>query len=168
VRTIETSIKCLNLPLFLGGGELKNCGKLIGETADFALMNDTDFQISGIDIVARRQEKLQRDQAAAAEHHSHRRGALAMQVQSLLDEVGLTPIGREYIRVSGIPRLSALRALDTGEKMRRCGLGIVDRQQLELFLRTERAREVRKHTGARFISISQESGEILPAAIGKT
>jgi hypothetical protein len=111
-------------------------GENVVDVETFASLRDEDFQFSGIDIRARRQEKLQRDQEKATATH-----ALAMmrQVQGLLDDAGLSHAGRECAR--SLSEVSALRALDL-QGMKDLGLSIVDRRKLDAFRQTERVRNV--------------------------
>jgi hypothetical protein len=96
----------------------------------FVRLRDEDFLLSGIDIVARRQEKLERDWQVAAD-----RNVVKIQVQNLLDEAGLTEQAREAVRA--LPSLEALRALDLAA-MQHLGLGCIDRRMLEEFNQTDR------------------------------
>jgi hypothetical protein len=111
-------------------------GENVVDVETFASLRDEDFQFSGIDIRARRQGKLQRDQEKATATH-----ALAMmrQVQGLLDDAGLSHAGRECAR--SLSEVSALRALDL-QGMKDLGLSIVDRRKLDAFRQTERVRNV--------------------------
>eukprot|EP01045_Picozoa_sp_COSAG04_P034500 COSAG04_NODE_7578_length_1104_cov_0.830846_1_plen_288_part_10 len=124
-------------------------GEGVVDAETFAAVRDEDFALSGIDINARRQEKLQRDRAAAEARHAaavaqrdervrreraaaaaaHERAAYE-QTQALLDAVGLSPQGREVVRA--LRELEQLRRLDLAG-MAELGLNLVDRQKLEAF-----------------------------------
>ena len=102
----------------------------------FTSLRDADFETSGIDIEARRQDKLRRDQAAARSRHAQavaqkaaeHAAASEGQVQGLLDQAGLSAQGREVVR--SLRNLDALRQLDLG-CMAQLGLHIVDRRKLD-------------------------------------
>eukprot|EP01046_Picozoa_sp_COSAG06_P049355 COSAG06_NODE_7580_length_2453_cov_1.214528_4_plen_380_part_01 len=83
-------------------------GEGVVDLETFASLRDEDFQVSGIDIHVRRQEKLQRDQEKAAATHAL---ATMRQVQDLLDDAGLSHAGRECAR--SLSDVSTLRALET-------------------------------------------------------
>eukprot|EP01045_Picozoa_sp_COSAG04_P044926 COSAG04_NODE_15487_length_530_cov_1.691415_1_plen_176_part_11 len=95
----------------------------------FLEQDDGDFSLSGIDIKARRRQKLARDREAAEAAQAH---AAQAQVQWLLDGAGLRVQGREALRSEerSLRNVNALRRLDLAA-MARLGLKIVDRQILE-------------------------------------
>ena len=119
----------------------------------FMAVRDEDFALSGIDINARRQEKLQGDRDAAQARYveavaqrdervrrereaaaaAHER-AMYEQTQGLLEDAGLSPHGREVVRA--LPDLVTLRHLDLAG-MAELGLNLVDRRKLEAFCRSE-------------------------------
>ena len=101
-----------------------------------AALRDADFELSGIDIRARRQERLQQDRAAARARHSE---ALAQQAQSVLDEVALSAAGRQT--VTGITTLDAIRGL-TAERMAALGMGMADRKVLSNFIAADRVQNM--------------------------
>jgi hypothetical protein len=106
----------------------------VADVETFAALRDEDFVLSGVDIGARRQEKLQLDRAAAQIRHAD---ALKRQAQALLEEAGLRPAGRRAL--DSLREVGEVQRL-TPERMTELGLGIVDRQTLSDFIRTERVR----------------------------
>lgn len=132
-------------------------GEGVVDVETFAAVRDEDFALSGIDINARRQEKLQRDRAAAEARHAaavaqrdervrrERAAATAAyeraayeQTQGLLDAAGLSPQGREVVRA--LRELEELRRLDLAG-MAELGLNLVDRQKLEAFCTGQRVQQ---------------------------
>eukprot|EP01045_Picozoa_sp_COSAG04_P009428 COSAG04_NODE_544_length_12827_cov_262.923421_4_plen_450_part_00 len=116
--------------------QLQLHGEGVVDVETFGSLRDADFETSGIDIEARRQEKLRRDQAAAraryeqavAQMAAEHAAASEEQVQGFLDQAGLSAQGREAVR--GLRNVDALRQLDLAS-MAELGLNIVDRRKLE-------------------------------------
>eukprot|EP01045_Picozoa_sp_COSAG04_P008830 COSAG04_NODE_498_length_13385_cov_46.317853_4_plen_399_part_00 len=132
-------------------------GEGVVNVKEFEKLCDDDFDLSGIDIAARRQEKLERDRAAAEARHAQaivdrdarvrrqREAAAAKharelqdQVQGVLDRAGLTEQGREAVRHLG--DLDALRWLDK-QGMAEIGLNITDRRKLEELCNSDKVQQ---------------------------
>ena len=110
----------------------------------FMALRDDDFELSGIDIQARRAEQLTRDRDAAKDRYqaalARRDANTREQVQELLDKVGLSPEGREAVR--SVRDLRALHQLgrDTpwrNPAMVKLKLHAADCRKLKAFCRTE-------------------------------
>eukprot|EP01045_Picozoa_sp_COSAG04_P029385 COSAG04_NODE_4814_length_1882_cov_1.231632_1_plen_501_part_10 len=102
-----------------------------------AALRDVDFEVSEIDIKARRQERLELVGAAIQARHAE---LLAQQAQALLAEAELSAPARQAL--SAIERLDGVREL-TPERMAELGLGMADRKKLAKFILTERVQQIR-------------------------
>jgi hypothetical protein len=117
----------------------------VADLETLADLRDEDFVLSGIDIGARREDKLRVDMEAAAARHVE---ALRKQAESVLDEIdGLSISGRTVLHqqltgAAGSLTLDALRELDV-RSMGRLGLGMMDRKILAATLASVRVQRMR-------------------------
>jgi hypothetical protein len=90
--------------------------------ADFKRMEDNDFELSGIPIKQRRQQKLELDRQAATRQHN---AAQLEQVQGVIDTMKLSTEGRALLRK--VATLEELRGLGK-EALAEMGVLMMDRR----------------------------------------
>jgi hypothetical protein len=105
--------------------QLKLMREGLNTAEEFNQLHDEDFEASGIDIAARRKDKLACDQKQAAERVRRQK---IERVQKLLDVAGLSAAGRNAL--TDVVDVETLRAIDKAELSER-GVGIIDRQKLQ-------------------------------------